>query len=369
MKKILLCLLLLVSTAWAGLIFDNGSGNKNDTLVIQFCFADSQGLDYAAWDTTYIKQCYGSTAFKEVTLTAPTTYDIGNSWPATAMFEWRSRASDSSGHLGAYTWWALVTKNYNGKRVRHMHKGWYYVNEDPIEDLLVAADTASNAPLYRLKKIYDFTDGNGVEGIDADIAALSISGGGSEACTLFVKQNGISAIRGARIVIRSLDQTTTRVPGLTTDTNGMRIVELDEASYFISVTANNYVSLYDTLNVHRDSVWQLSMTPFDPGNAPGPDLCRVYGWVYDISGNDLPGVTVSSEIPSDYQPVKYGNVIITPFKRSTTSDSTGYWQIDLFPNSVLSKTNSKYQFTLEYPSGVILKSKVAVPDTVSWQFR
>jgi hypothetical protein len=369
MKKTLIGLMLLTSTAWAGLIFDNGSGEKNDTLVIQFCFADSQGLDYAAWDTAYIKQCYGSAAFKEVTLTSPTTYDIGNSWPATTMFEWRSRASDSSGHLGAYTWWALATKNYNGKRVCHMHKGWYYVSEHPIESLLVVSDTAYIRALDRLKKVYDFTDGNGVDGIDADIAGLSISGGGSEACTLLVKQNGISPIQGARIVIRSLDQTATRVPGLSTDINGRRIVELDMASYFISVTANNYVSIYDTLDVHRDSVWQLSMTPFDPGNPPSPELCRVYGWVYDISGNDLAGATISAEIPSDYQPVKYGNIVITPFKRSTTSDSSGYWQIDLFPNSVLSKTNSKYQFALEYPSGVILKSKVVVPDTVSWQFR
>jgi hypothetical protein len=357
------------STAWAGLIFDNGTGQKNDTLVVQFCFADSQGLDYAAWDTTYIKQCFGSVAFKEVTLTAPTTYDIGNSWPATTMFEWRSRASDSLGHIGAYTWWALVTKNYNGKRVRHMHKGWYYVNDDPIEDLLVASDTASNAPLFRLRKVYDFTDGDGQDGIDADIASMSISGGGSESCTLVVRQNGIASIQGARIVIRTIDQSATRVPGLCTDINGRRIVELDPTSYFLSVTANNYIPLCETLTVHHDSTWQISMTPFDPGNADSPELCRVYGWVYDIGGENLADVTVSAAIPSDYRPVKYGSVIITPFKKSTQSDSTGYWQLDLFPNSVLSRADSKYQFTIEYPSGVIMKSKVVVPDSVSWQFR
>ncbi|HBC45898.1 MAG TPA: hypothetical protein DEO84_10845 [candidate division Zixibacteria bacterium] len=369
MKRILLVLSLLSSTTWAGLIFDNSTGQKNDTLVVQFCMVDSQGLDYAVWDTAYIKQCFGSAAFKEVTLTTPTNYDIGNSWPATTMFEWRSRASDSLGHTGAYTWWALVTKNYNGKRVRQMNRGWYYVNDDPIEDLLVASDTALNAPLFRLRKVYDFTDGDGQEGIDADISSLSISGGGSEACTLFVRQNGTAPIQGAKVVIRSLDQTATRVPGLSTDINGRRFVELDPASYYLSITANNYVPISETLAVHKDSTWLISMTLFDPGNAASPDLCRVYGWVYDIGGENLADVTVSAEIPTDYQPVKFGNVIITPFKKFAKSDSAGYWQIDLFPNSVLSRTDSKYQFTIEYPSGVIMKSKIAVPDSVSWQYR
>jgi hypothetical protein len=432
MKKLIILLLAIALTplARAGLIFDNGTGDKNDTLVIQFCFLDSAGLDYASWDTAYIRQCYGGVAFNQVTLTSPATYDIGGSWPSTMMFEWRSRASDSVGHIGAYTWWALVTKNYNGKRVRQMHKGWYYVNNDPIEDFLVAGDTASNSPLY------DFINGDGSEGIDADIGnpsadstrvawaiddslgngtvpdsliarvdsirwavgmptdstgnnlhrkigpysggddnvknaidALSLTGGGTEACTLLVKQDSSAAIQSARIVIRTLDQSTTKVPGLFTDVDGKGITELDAASYFISITANNYVPLADTLIVSNDASWLFNMTPFDPGNPPSPELCRVYGWVYDIGGENLANVTISAEIPSEYQPMKYGDVIITPFKKSICSDSTGYWEIDLFPNSILSLPDSKYQFVIEYPSGVIMKSKVAVPDTVSWQFR
>jgi hypothetical protein len=366
---ILILLIALAPSAPAGLIFDNGAGDKNDTLVIQFSFLDSTGLDYATWDTVHIKQCYGSAAFKEVTLTSPTTYDIGSTWPATMMFEWRSRASDSAGHAGAYTWWALVTKNYNGKRVRHMHQGSYYVNTDPIEDFLAVGDTAIGKPLYRAWKTYDFTDGDGLEGIDADIDALSLTGGGTEACTLFVRQDSTAPIQSARIVIRTLDQSATKVPGLFTDVNGKGIAELDPASYFISITANNYVPLVDTLVVSQNATWLFNMDPYDPGNPPAPDLCRVYGWVYDIGGENLADVTVSAEIPSDYQPVKYGDVIITPFKKSTCSDSTGYWEIDLFPNSVLSQPDSKYQFVIEYPSGVILKSKAAVPDTVTWQFR
>jgi hypothetical protein len=111
------------------------------------------------------------------------------------------------------------------------------------------------------------------------------------------------------------------------------------------------------------------MTPFDPGNPPAPDRCRIYGWVYDIGGDSLAGVTVSAEIPAEYQPLKYGNIVITPLKKAVLSDSSGYWQIDLFPNRVLSDTTSKYIITMEYPSGIILRSETVVPDSTNWQFR
>jgi len=112
--------------------------------------------------------------------------------------------------------------------------------------------------------------------IKEDVAALSLTGSGSEACTLIVKQDGLNPIQGARIVIRTIDQLATRVPGLFTDTDGRGISELDYGDYFVSVMANNYVSFSDTLNVNCDSTWVLSMTLFDPGQPPSPPLCRVY---------------------------------------------------------------------------------------------
>jgi hypothetical protein len=202
-----------------------------------------------------------------------------------------------------------------------------------------------------------------------DIAGLSLTGSGSEACTLVVKQNGQNPIQGARIVVRTLDQSATKVPGLFTGTNGRGIAELDNSSYYISITANNYIPIADTLLVNGDSTWNFSMALFDPGNPPSPDLCRVYGWIFDITGDSLADISVIAEIPAEYQPEKFGDVIITPFRKSTVTDSTGYWQIDLFPNAVLSDPLSRYLFTIQYPSGVIYKSEVTVPDSTSWQLK
>jgi len=212
-------------------------------------------------------------------------------------------------------------------------------------------------------------------GYDASTSAhekidnLTLSGGGSEPETLIaVSSTDSTLIEGASIVVRTLDQSTVKVDGLCTDQNGRLILELDADSFFVALTHNNYTQTLDTIAVQSgggtDTLW---MTEFDPGQPSSPDLCRVYGWIYDISGNAVERASVTTEIPSEFHPVKYNGVIITPFRKTAESDSTGYWYIDLFPNQLLSKTESEYQFAIEYPSGVIFKTETAVPDSSSWQ--
>lgn len=207
--------------------------------------------------------------------------------------------------------------------------------------------------------------------IKDDIAAVSTQGGGTEAETLFVFDNDTTAIEGVSVTVRNLDQTSTIVPGNRTDSSGKLFLELDPDSFVVALYANNYIQPdLDTIKVATgggtDTLW---MNRFDPGNPPSANLCRVYGWVYDITGDSLEGVTVIAGIPPEYHPVKYSNVIITPFKKTTETDSSGYWQIDLFPNSVLSDADSKYLFIIEYPSGVVFRTRVEVPDSASWQLK
>ena len=212
-------------------------------------------------------------------------------------------------------------------------------------------------------------------GYDASTSAhekidnLTLSGGGSEAETLIIiSATDSTLIEGASVVVRTLDQSTVKVDGLFTDQNGRRILELDSDSFFVALTHNNYTQTLDTIVVQSgggtDTLW---MSLFNPGNPPSADLCRVYGWIYDISGDPVEHTDITAEITSEFHPVKYNGVIITPYRKTAESDSTGYWFIDLFPNQVLSKTESEYLFTIEYPSGVIFKTKTAVPDSSAWQ--
>jgi hypothetical protein len=204
-----------------------------------------------------------------------------------------------------------------------------------------------------------------------DIAALSLSGGGTEPETIIVKGlNDSSAIAGAKITIRSLDQLTTRVPGLQTDYLGRRQTELDPGSYVLVVTANNYLQLIDTITVATGggkSIVFLAM--FDPGRPAVPNLCRVYGWVSDMAGCNLSGIEVSAEIPKKYQPAKYSGILVTPYRETCVTDSLGYWSMDIIPNELLIDSDSKYLFTVKYDSGVIYRIEAVVPRLTSWQLQ
>jgi hypothetical protein len=204
-----------------------------------------------------------------------------------------------------------------------------------------------------------------------DIAALSLSGGGTEPETIIVKcLNDSSAIQGAKISIRTLDQLTTRVPGLQTDNLGCRQVELDPGYYVLIVTANNYAQLIDTVAVVTGGGKSIVYLPmFDPGRPAAPNVCRVYGWVSDMAGDNLSGIEVTAEIPKKYQPAKYSGILVTPYQKTCVTDSLGYWSMDLIPTELLIDSDSKYQFTVKYDSGVIFRIETVVPRLTSWQLQ
>ena len=204
-----------------------------------------------------------------------------------------------------------------------------------------------------------------------DLAGLTLTGGGTEPETIIVLSLAdSSAIMGAKITVRTLNQMTTRVPGLATGVDGSRIVELDPASYVIVVVANNYAQVVDTIVVTTGGGTSvILMAPFNPGNPAAPGLCRVYGWVYDIGGLSLSDIEIAAEIPGKYQPVKYDGAAVTPFDKTVLTDSTGYWSLDLLPNPILTPANSKYLFTIKCNSGVVYRIEAVVPNISSWQLQ
>jgi hypothetical protein len=204
-----------------------------------------------------------------------------------------------------------------------------------------------------------------------DLEIVASQGGGTEPETLLVLSLADSSkIQGARACLRTIDQSTIRAAGLLTDNNGRLILALDPDSFWVEITANGYNQTLDTIIVDDGGGTDtLYMSRFDPGSPSEPGLCRVYGWVYDITGDSLAGIEVTAEIPREYHPVKYNNVVITPFSKSSTTDSSGYWQIDLIPSSSLSGDEVKYLFTVKNDSGVIYRIKVEVPQYSSWQLQ
>jgi hypothetical protein len=75
-------------------------------------------------------------------------------------------------------------------------------------------------------------------------------------------------------------------------------------------------------------------------------------------------VTVEAKISTT--PLRYQSVLISPYYKTTNTDSDGYWYLDLYPNSILTPSNTQYDFTIYIPYGTILKLKTSVPEQSSW---
>ncbi len=204
-----------------------------------------------------------------------------------------------------------------------------------------------------------------------DLVSVAIPGGGTEPETLIVfSATDLSRLQGARLSVRSLDQTTLKASGIVADNDGVIYLALDPDSYWIELTANGHNQILDTLVVEEGGgTDSLYMGRFDPGEPPLPGLCRVYGWVYDISGDSLSGITITAEIPREYHPVRFGNAVITPFTKSAHTDSSGYWCMDIISSPLLSDPDLKYLFTVKNDEGVIYRINRSVPQYPGWELQ
>jgi len=200
-----------------------------------------------------------------------------------------------------------------------------------------------------------------------DLAACQ-SGSGAYACSLYVfNAADSSALQGVTLRIMNQSQTATEAVGLS-DSEGLIVASLDQAGYIVwpYKSGLSFDPLPDSIEVVaqslNDTVWASS---FDPGQPIEPQLCRVYGWIYDLSGQSLAGVTVSARIHADG--LRYGGAAVSPFNRSTVSDSTGFWYLDLLPNQNLGQPVNEYEFVIYYDPGRIVHLRTTVPDLASWE--
>lgn len=207
--------------------------------------------------------------------------------------------------------------------------------------------------------------------VDTLLETLAECGGtGAYPCTLFVFQSpgGVTALQGVFLRVFNSTQTATAATG-TTDANGRAIFSLDVAVYKVYGYQGGYafnpqpLSVTVTTSGANDT---LLATPYNPGAPATPDLCRVYGWVSDLSGDQIAQASVHARISES--PLRFQNLVISPYERVTSTDSSGYWYLDLFPSSVLNPTTTRYEFEIRFTSGAILRRKVAVPDSAQWFF-
>ncbi len=169
--------------------------------------------------------------------------------------------------------------------------------------------------------------------------------------------------------IQVLDSTESSTFGLlTSDSQGRGFFALENGIYCVRLYKPGWqFSIPETLKVNGNEDTSYYANSFDPGTPPQPCLCRVFGWIYDIENQPVAGAKIEAGI--NKVPLKYQNVVISPYNKSALTEDDGYWYLDLYPNSILNPSSTKYIFHLFNPSGTILKLEMEVPEQGAWELQ
>ncbi len=201
--------------------------------------------------------------------------------------------------------------------------------------------------------------------LDAEISGIG-SGTGAYSFTLVTYDSATSqVIPQVGVAVRNLAQTALLASGRT-DNDGTVAFNLDADSYLVVAAASGYdFAPSDTIEVTGAGTDTLFGSRFAPGNPSLTGLCRVYGFLYNISGIPEPEALVTAQLPSGV--VRFSSVIVSPFSVSTTTDSNGYFFFDLIPSDSLIPAGTPYEFTISRTDGTILRQRLTVPDTTQWR--
>jgi hypothetical protein len=172
-------------------------------------------------------------------------------------------------------------------------------------------------------------------------------------------------IPGASVAVRNLEQSALLAQGHT-DSRGHAQFNLNADTLLVVAFAPGYIfHSFDTINVSGPGIDTVFGSSFDPGEPALLDLCRLYGFLYDIGGTPERGAEITAWLPSGV--TRTGGAIISPYKKLTATDSTGYFYLDLIPSTLLTSGNAKYEITITRADGTILRQRIIVPDLPGYQ--
>lgn len=186
-------------------------------------------------------------------------------------------------------------------------------------------------------------------------------GAGPNVCSLYVLTASDSgAVANIPVSVLNSGFSATMAQNMTAP-SGAAFFKLSNGSYKVLTSNPAYPQIndYDTFTVSgtsQDTIW---VERFDPGSAPSPDQCLVYGWT-------VGSAVITAKNPT--MPLRYGNLVISPYAVTDTANANGYWEMSLYPNSLLTPATTQYEFWQRIPQGSLVRVKATVPDSSSWQF-
>ena len=201
--------------------------------------------------------------------------------------------------------------------------------------------------------------------LDTEISGLG-SGSGAYSYQLVTYDSTTSqVIPGTNLAVRNINQSALIATGKS-NLLGLETFNLDADSFIIIATSPGYIyPAFDTLIVTGAGIDTVFGDQFDPGSPVSPALCRVYGYLYSVSAVPEKDAVVRAYLPAGV--AQSGNLIISPFMVTTTSDSSGYFFLDLIRSDSLVPAATQYDLIIERSDGTIVHKRITVPDSTSWQ--
>ncbi len=381
MKKIVLILTMLLLIpfclkSFGTPVVNNSGSSSEDTLTFNILNLLPSGNPAEKLDSAYFTVFKSNTndiIFRDsstgVSMTGVDSFVIGGD--VVYYFHRAVADIDGAGAFGTYSYNFLSM--YDDSSMRTPTLGQFQIVGWELDDIGDSAGLAASNSLKSLDSLHLLIDSimaildtlqNQDDWISNEISGLS-GGGGGYSYQLVVVDSGVSqVIPGVSLTIRNLDQSALIAIG-TSNTLGVASFNLNAASYVAIASSPGYIfENFDTLDIAGASVDSVYGYQFDPGTPADPDLCRVYGYLYDIEGNPEDEATVAGSLPSGVS--RFGSTIVSPFRKETDTDVSGYFYIDLIPSVNLTPADSKYEITITLSDGTVLRERLLVPDLSSW---
>lgn len=204
------------------------------------------------------------------------------------------------------------------------------------------------------------------DSVNVILESLNSSGAGIYAykVTVFDSANNVP-VPSVSGYLRNLNQTVLIATGKS-NSDGELLFNLDAGSYLLVANAPGYLfNPFDTIVVGGAGEDTLLGYTFDPGQPSQLNLCRAYAYIYDINGNPESQATITASLPGGV--ARSGQIIVSPFKVNTVSDSLGYFYLDLIPSDSLNPAGQLYEITIAKNDGTIMRQRITIPTTTSWQ--
>lgn len=142
-----------------------------------------------------------------------------------------------------------------------------------------------------------------------------------------------AAIPNATLTIQNTTLTTTLEHGKT-NANGLRLFNVPNDS--LQVTPYQYRFTFPGTYKYKISSNTVDTINASPLANPEPVTCEVYGYIFRPNSVSKSGITVRASINSNKVKLTRNNIPISPIWVTDTTDTNGYWTMNLYVSDSLS---------------------------------